>query len=546
MMRPAAPWRPRFILPALCRGAPQKRSKTFVLRTIDNESFYVLENRAPAPPKIPRDDELFKISDLLLDLDDMDSKHVRPYTEEDEEQMLKKWEADPAKAKLYMRISEMQTRLDNSRRKAFEIASQPTNAWRVTEHDVLSIALRGIPKSKPSSDSQQMASGNLTVHAALDSGIGSDTLRSICSENGISDYALGNEQLLLHWLRARQRVKNHGPGLPQSWHASPSRDQFIAALKDENSIVSIRRMVSQALSSGLDATWFQDTLRDDSQKPPNTLSNEVRNACVKALDQVQPKEPGYSEVLTFLGSLRQRLSSHDENIGGPLCGLGLRLSACLANPEASFSYLALGFKHRTWAEPEALADVLYALETYSYNLTSAASEAHSMDVSSREILLCMLTGVGDGQDVSVESIRTLALFLMHSLAQADLFKAYIMTLGHLGAVATLWKERQLMRIDNAKELDEFEMDRNFAAAAGAALSVVAQREYAVPADLGLAECATLDMDSIEMRNDDAWSGNSGRSGPITGFQDSAILSAIDLSLDGWLEEVQAAVARSPT
>ncbi|KAH6888667.1 hypothetical protein B0T10DRAFT_488672 [Thelonectria olida] len=557
MMRITAPWRPRAI--PTTSGAPQRRPKSFLLQTNDEDDQHYILNREACPqPQIPRESELFQISDLLLDLDAYESKFVRPFTDEDAEVLEKKWAADASRMKIKARIREMQWNLEYSRQKANDIVRKPMNPWRVTDHDVLSVALRGAPEPAPRIDSEEIPRDDLTAREALDPRKDPSLLHTICSENGVSSYALEKEQLLLHWLKSRQNIVQTNSRHVHVGQSQPTWDMFFASLGKQGSIASIRRLVSQSFCSGPGATLLRAEPRSNSREPHallNKMSKRIRTACTKVLDQLHPKDPSYFETLTFLGSLRQRLSSHEENIGGPLCGLGLQISADLANPEATFSYLGLGFRHKLWAEHQRWVDVSYTLQAYLRHLTSADSAG--LDASDQVILLSMLTGVGEEEEASVESFRTLVLFAMHTgearqrREAGELYSTYLMVLGRLGAVATLWKEWHL--VSSVEETQEwtlqkqrgFQPERDFAAAIGAALSVVARREYAVPTDLGLVACATLDMESIEMQDDDGVVNQSG-AGPIERLEDSTVVAALELPLDGWLEEVQAAAARPAT
>lgn len=554
MIRTAASRRPQVAIPSLSGGAHQARSKAFIRQSSeDNNHYYTINKLGPSLPKKPHDSKLFRISDLLLDLDDLDSKHVRPFAPDDEAQLQLKWDLNPTRERLKSRLGQAKEQLDRSRQKSFDIMKGPFNAWRLSSHDILSAALRGAPAT-PLIDSGEEAQrgdmGDLTASEALDPRNRLDTFHTICSENAISDYALGNDELLLQWLKTRQRVVQLRR---QPSQTPPSPDTFIAALDEQTSISSLRRLVSKALSSGLDTTLFQVSKAPGKQAPRN-FSSAIRRACGRILFQCDPLYPAHLETMAFLGNLRQRLSSDGLHIGGSLCGLGLRLSARIANSEATLKYLWLSFEHNIWTETpgQMMKDVLFALETYSAHLTTP-SEAPPLDVSGRESLLQILTGLGEEDEASPVSFRSVALLFLSensTVKERDdavkALRAYISTLGKLGAVATLWKEWRLIgggvegNAQTGNNIQNCINAEDFVAAVGAALSVVALREESVPTHLGLAGCAMLDWQSIELQNPDAWLGSQQDARPIEGFPGGDTRAALDLPLDGWLNAVQRA------
>ncbi|KAF7550805.1 hypothetical protein G7Z17_g5456 [Cylindrodendrum hubeiense] len=553
MIRTAASRRPQVAIPSLGGGAHQERSKIFVRQPTESDDAYYTVNRWGKSPKKPQGSELFQISDLLLDLDDVDSKHVRPFTQDDAAQLKKTWAVDVTRKRFETRLGEADEQMYRSRSKAFEISSNPVNAWRLTSHDILSVALRGAPATPliGSGEAQRGNADALTACEALDQRQRLGILHTVCCENGISDHALENDELLLQWLKSRQRLLQLG----HQWsHVPPTPLQFCTALKEQNTIAGVRRLVSQCLSSGLKATLFQTPPKIGNEKPGKAyadLETDVRKACVNILDRCQPEYPGCVETLAFLGNLRQRMSLDGAHIRGPLCGLGLRLSASIANSEATLEYLGFGFKHNIWTKRAQLMmeDVVFALETYSHHLTTP-SEAPPLDISGRETLLQALTGIGEQDEVSPESFRSLVLLFLEKSTGEEAGRAqraYIAILGKLGAVATLWKEWRLMGggFERSTQTGQYlpredgiKVAEDIVAAAEAALSVVALGSEAVPAHLGLAGCAMLDLRSIEVQNPDAWLGNEEDARPMEGFRDGDTRAALDLPLDGWLDAVQ--------
>lgn len=556
-MRTAAARRPRVAKPTLSAGAQQTRQKTFIKKEDKNgEIYYAINRWGRAKPKTPPNRELFQINNLLLDLDDMDSKHVRTCTEDDEAQMLKHWSVDPKRQALRSRLQELLSEVDWSRRKVFEMSMDPTSSWQLGSHDILSAALNGAPSSSTSgppvsSNGQQGFTNVLKTETPGQS----NTLHTICSKNGIPDHAKQDDELLLHWFQLRNQ-------LAQSEQTSkpPSPSQLASALREQDTVIGIRRLVSQCLSSGLDATSFHQTLHNGRGRPPSSLSSEVRDACANILNGCQEKSATCHDLLAFLGNLSQRLSSSGAHIGEPLCGLGLRLSAEMGKPAATMEYLDIAFRDGYFGD-EALGDVLDTLETYSHHL-SVNSESKFLDIGDRQTLLSLLTGIRNDTHAAEShtahgSIRTVAIHFLRerrddgaTLMALEIYRAYIVLLGRLGAVASLWQEWRLSGaeleglIRNGNLLmpegqTEEIVVESFRNAIGASLSVVALRDDAASTDLDLAGCAMRDLEAIEEQNQDAWLGYQQQEAhPMQGLLDGDFRAALGLPLDGWMERLR--------
>lgn len=559
MMRTAAARRPQVAKPTLNAGAQQIRQKTFIKREDKSGEIYYAVNRwGRAKPKKPPNRELFQINNLLLDLDDMDSRHVRTCTEDDEAQMLKHWSVDPKRQALRSRLQELLSEVDWSRRKVFEMSMKPTSSWRLGSHDILSAALNGTPSSSSpgppvdSSDGQQ-GFANVLRTETLGQRQQSNTLHTICSKNGIPEHAKQDDELLLHWFQLRNQLAQ----FEQQTDKPPSPSQLASALREQDTVIGIRRLVSQCLSSGLDATSFHQTLHNGQGRPPSSLSSDVRDACANILNGCQEKGATCHDLLAFLGNLSQRLSSSGAHIGEPLCGLGLRLSAEMGKPAATMEYLDIAFRDGYFGD-EALGDVLDTLETYSHHL-SVNSESRFLDMSDRQTLLSLLTGIRNDTHAAEShtahgSIRSIAIHFLRerrddgaTLLALEIYRAYIVLLGRLGAVASLWQEWRLSGaefeglIRNGNLLmpegqTEEIVVESFRNAIGASLSVVALRDDAASTDLDLAGCATRDLEAIEEQNQDAWLGYQQQEAhPMRGLLDGDIRAALGLPLDGWME-----------
>ncbi|KAM0562265.1 hypothetical protein ACHAPJ_002712 [Fusarium lateritium] len=534
---------------ALGAEAAANRGKMFIKKRGRSEGVYYVINNQPTKPKAPREDEYFRITGLLLDLEDIDSKHVRPSTEEDDTQALKKWSQDPQRTILQGKLRNIGNQLDQSRRKAFEMNSRPTNPWRVGSHDIFSAALRP-PSPAPLIDSSEGQQGSANISTA-------ETrpdmlLHLICSENGIPKRANAKDSLLLQWFQLRTQLigpERHSKASP----SSPSV-QLSKALKDQNSITGVRRLVSQCLTSDLNNISFHQLCTHGQNPSVNDLSSSIRKACENITKEDNSQNS--RNLLVFIGNLGQRLSARGDYIGGPLCGLGLRLSAEICKPNVTRQYLDMGFEPDYWTtSDQGLRDILHALETYLRHF-GTSSQSSSLDLYDRQELLKLLIGSSNQGDTP-ESVRSLVLDSLENLPNdgvvqiaLDVYRAYIALLGHLGAVALLWQEWRSSAIMIGKFAynkeprgSESQPDaivaETFQAAIEAAISVVAPSHDAVPTNLDLAGCATLDFKSIEKQDQDSWLGyQQAGAHPTRQQMNGKIRAALGLPLNGWMEAVR--------
>ncbi|RGP69647.1 hypothetical protein FLONG3_7725 [Fusarium longipes] len=463
-------------------------------------SYYVL-NKWPYRPKRPAEDEYFQVNDLLLDLDDMFSNQVRPVTEEDDEQALKLWSRDRKKKSIRKNLYQLEQRLDESRLRAFQVRSKPLNSWRLGSYDVFSAALRA-PSRAPLIDLSEGRQGSVSTSTAETQ---PNMLHLLCSNNGIENQALEDDSLLLK--RFQSRISS------SEYDDSPkvSASQLSQALESQDSLTSLRRLVSQYLSCNPSGIAFHSTYNDPQESQPN-LSLNVRDMCESFWQQ--NVQQSTRDLLTFIGNLGQRLSAREEHIGGPLCGFGLRLSAEICVPTISSQYLNMGSEVNHWSSSDqGLKDIHQVLEAYLRHLITD-SEPSKLDVKGRRELLKMLAGSVDQEDSP--TVRSLILDSLQIKSRGDMariasdaYRAYIMLLGHLGAAALLQHEMQLfaageierLRGREGPENTGHQPDTTIAQAFQAAIDsiVVPLDKAALPRNLDFANCVVLDLQAIGNR-----------------------------------------------
>ncbi|KAM0299598.1 hypothetical protein HYE67_007545 [Fusarium culmorum] len=466
------------------------------IKQIDQRSgeiYYVL-NKWPTAPKQPAETEYFEASELLLDLDDMFSKHVRPVTEKDESQALKQWSRSPKEKSIKTILGNLERTLGESRSGAFKARSRPLHAWRLGRYDVFSAALR--VSRAPLIDFSQGAISTSTAET------GPSMIHLLCSENGIEQQALMNDSQLLQRFQSRLSSfkSDQGPRV--------SANQLSEALGSQNSLISLRRLVSQYLSCNPNGIAFHQAHSTQQQLQPD-LSSSVRDACESVWGKTLKQNT--RDILTFIGNLGQRLSAREEHIGGPLCGFGMKLSAEICVPTISRQYLNTGSEIDYWSSSDqGIGDIVQVLATYTRHLI-ADSKRNKLDVKGREALLKLLVGDVDQEDPL--TVRSLILDLLQDksregMAQKalDAYRAYIVLLGHLGAAALLEHEMQLFvsrEIEGSRDREGLENsghkpDATVAEAFKVAIDnvVVPPNKTALPANLDFAGCVMLDLKAI--------------------------------------------------
>ncbi|KAL4726253.1 hypothetical protein ACLX1H_006933 [Fusarium chlamydosporum] len=252
----------------------EKMAKMFVKKNSKTIGDYYVIDKWPAPPKRPPEYEYFQVDDLLLDLDDMFSKHVRPVTDDDDAKALKVWSRNPKRKGIQTQLRKLEQRLDESRTKAFEARSRPLNSWRLGSYDIFSAAL-GAPSQAPLiaySQGQQGSINTLTAETQP------SVLHLLCSNNGIEaveEQALKDDSLLLQRLQSRINSFQSVDG------PKVSASQLSEALKSQDSLTGLRTYLrhfnTNPNSSGFNVQGRQDLLKllvgeVDQEDPPTVRS----------------------------------------------------------------------------------------------------------------------------------------------------------------------------------------------------------------------------------------------------------------------------------
>ena len=510
-----------------CAAAYQRRFKSFVRRVDKNDDiYYTLTRKVPSPdPQSPVQYDLFEMPNLLLDLDAEGTRGVRDFNEEDEQHMKRKWAVGTRRTAVKARLKQFEKQVYESRRKKHQILSQPLNTWRITSHDILSAALHGAPVE----DQATLLSSKTSV-LSTSSGL----LEQLRVENGIPPHATEEDEQLIRWMILRRKsLEKSRQGREET---APTAMQLAEVLPQQTSIMDIRRLVCQCLAAGTSITSFMT----QSRSKPN-LSFEIREACEGVLRRNPGDHASRIEVLTFIGNLSERLSRLNASIGAPLCGLALKLSAKTCLLETTSEWLYRGHDASLWSnDAEAAKDVLSTLKSLRCKLGNE-QETGLHQVSSRQLLFQLLTGIDENEAISPDSFRALVTMRPEKDNQIPTqdtlegYESYIILLGQLGASRMLWKEWRLSA-QQARKRSNVMITASFQEAIRQSAHVMAASDDEMRQDISLEECARLDYHAIEMQDASTWRHPGGL--PKEDVDISDFSSALDLPLAGWMKQME--------
>ncbi|PHH64668.1 hypothetical protein CDD81_4109 [Ophiocordyceps australis] len=452
----------------------------------DGSIFYTRAKRHP-PLERKNTSQFFMLSDLILDLDDIDSPHVRLFDKQDEERLRAEWGLDPKRAAVRRRLEQFDEQLQQSRAATHRIRFQPLNCWRITGHDMLSAAIRGAPLSK---------SGDYNV-AQVEHDC--PLLDKVRFENGIPPHAVEHDEDFLRWMLRRQGAMNKS--MQSDRQFAPPPWQFAKALHQQQSIDAIRRLVFQYLSISTDTRIFRNL----------SLGQNIRHRCESVLKQCPEKHASTLNVLIFIANLTNRLSASDGYFCPSLCGYALVLSARSGAFEAVSEWLRRGHSGGVWAHREGSQDVLSALASFGSMMSSTAGTALDSPLG-RQSLFQILTGIDAGDKMLPDSFRAVVMLYLeddYKLAWQEalpVYEAYVLLLGQLGASRMLWKEWRTSaivaqeRMNGGKSKTGDGLTSLFQRALKHSVDTMAPADGEEQLELGLNKCATLDYHAIGMQN----------------------------------------------
>jgi hypothetical protein len=476
----------------------QRRTKTFhrVVSEDGEPLFHVARQEDKQQPLKPRPEDLFTMPDVVLDLDMQGRSGVREFGWADEQKFLEQWRESPKRAQVRSELTAFSKEIEMSRERAGKVLSDPTNPWRITDHDILSVALRGFMPSNTlmSEDRKGLwqekqpvttlsqsrldeadiqaaraaaepakleteateAGGAKLVHDTksqsqrgmllhLDPRQEPDVLHEVASRNGIPRSVVWSDERLLRWMITRRINLDYAKH--KSAEQPPSTAKMNVALRQhilrrsnpELNFNIARRIVSQCLEAGTDIT----TKEEDAGRAAS-IFKAIQDICLATNHRHSEKAPRHAELLTFSTALESRFPTPDPDMRACIFHLRLVSLSGLGWLERTADHIQGGHTSQTWfGMPRIPEGLKLALEYWNNH---AQEDVFLNDLPSRQLLLRTLTGVGEDGSTSEFSFRSMILRQQKGrspsshLERLEAFGSYIRLLGQLGAVRTLWKE----------------------------------------------------------------------------------------------------------
>ncbi|KAK3322155.1 hypothetical protein B0H66DRAFT_192475 [Apodospora peruviana] len=257
-----------------------------------------------APPDLS---DTYIISDTVLSLDGESCPAVRPYTESDHVEQIKKWSAErPDLTALRERMAAFRKEV-NQARINWHNKLRPIDPRRVTERDVLSVSFLGvgppIPVVEPRKKGQPWAPTGDTDYARLKP--------NLLLKMGINYRVAGNTRLAVRFLRQRLKFQSQ---LDLTTEAVTTTS-LVPELKRRLHDVGIKPQETGAVMNTIVRIVAPFLRTDEGCQLVSLCGDELVSACMK---QVERAESRKLKVLCFLKNvafnLKRRQIRFDETV----------------------------------------------------------------------------------------------------------------------------------------------------------------------------------------------------------------------------------------
>ena len=410
--------------------------KAFIRKTDkDGETYYVpnFASRRQREANVGGSGRLFEMSELLLDLDADGSKQVRPYDAQDESKMSEAWPArkDPRSARVDHWVGAIRKHHNESQKKMELMHQEPASIWRLSPHDLLSRALHAVPHL-PAEGAEKPVDRSNSAFA-----------NKLSAENAIPEFTQENDQLVMEWMVLRHNQFKDSPQVA-------SLNEFQQALSAQTSIVGVRRLFTRSMAATLDALRPSEGSEETEMTTLlSVVSQMTADACQRIIAASTGPEEG-TQALLFSGNILERYS----NAGGecllPLWRLRLLLSVQLRELEVTAACIRQAFQAGIWNMGSVAPEqILGALESYTLALEGGDESVLHSRPDRQRLFNLIITKEDENGGVPASFCGAISYLLTEDRSLTPeqalgMFENYMMALGHLGAVRTLWSEFQNM------------------------------------------------------------------------------------------------------
>ena len=474
-----------------------------------------------------RDHKFFEMPSIVIDLDAEHQRGVRSYEDDEDEAMGKKWFENPRRTAAYSDVAKLQRQVGESRQQWAKILAEPANPWRMNQHDLVSVALRGVDRRK----------GDRTPnHEEL------LFLRTLSKRNGIPKHAMASDTAMLEWMLLRKdAMETH---LVEQHSRVLTIPGFKNAINNAGSLPELRRIISTGLTGSLGDERDGTTLFSGGTA---TLA-----ICDKIVSLTKDSKSGSSELLeamTILGNTSLYLLERMPESSAMLWQLGLQLASShslLTLIETARRGLQTGLVCINASGPGVFLSGMQTILSGTETVEGRTLWQLSKPPLRRLLFETLVSPASSSTSVAAtratnDTLRSLLVTsqLVDSGLSPKIHRAlrsvYYALLGRLGARRALWAESRLLHdmlpegaLENEKESILFEI-----AEAAAQLPI-----FKSSPEPGLEERSDPDtciqMDYRELVNQEMH----GNVGNIKRFPDKQRLrAALDGSLEDWLKEL---------
>ncbi|KAI0115099.1 hypothetical protein F4814DRAFT_448932 [Daldinia grandis] len=338
----------------------------------------------------------FEATELLLNLDAEKSPYVRPYREKRDGKPLsperhKERELRP----VHTLIAGINKLTKEYQLISADTASNKFNIWRITNYDILSVALRNPPVTRRSHNDHHVIDEN-----------------SIFDRNGIPHYILDSPSKTIAHMLHRQRI---------SHRIEPTQDdltEFQKAVKACRDLDQIERLIMGVIRT-----------------PPGRWlvahsTNAIGRSCVDMARETPPEQ-----ILAFLNNLIILLEPEKPEIPALFLHCAILASVQCSVLDVAQRYIRMAQDNGVDFDVWLVAGILNALETNSFKELTTPSVIQKNPKHHLLAIYGLLTGQVLGGKVSQPSLRD---FISGNTIQSACQAPYVSSLARLGAFRTMW------------------------------------------------------------------------------------------------------------
>ncbi|KAI1646343.1 uncharacterized protein F4817DRAFT_340569 [Daldinia loculata] len=338
----------------------------------------------------------FEAAELILDLDAENSPYVRPYSKSSDGEPLPPGRHRERELRPVRKFVAGLNKLSREYQLQFaDTASNKFNIWRITNYDILSVALRNTPVTRRSCGDHHVIDEN-----------------SIFDQNGIPHYILNSPSKTIAYMLHRQKI---------SHRLEPTQDdliQFRKAVKACRDLDQIERVIMGVIRTPLGRWLIAHS------------TNAIGRACVDMAGEMPPEQ-----MLTFLNNLIILLEPEKPEIP-PLFLYGAILASVRCGVfDVAQRYIRMakdgGVDFNAWL----VAGILNVLETNILEELTTSSAIQKYPTYPLLAIYSLLTGQIQGEKTPQPSLRD---FISSSTIQGVSQGPYIACLARLGAFRTMW------------------------------------------------------------------------------------------------------------